>query len=132
MTREQLTAITGRISLEQAHEALTEEKVRRELYGQQDDMAEWSQRFSSYVMTGHKEPRRGQALSDERAWVDACSGHSCRQGRMPCRERCGAEMAVPDDDQPSRVTPHFTVAISVLALLAMVGGAWFFWLSPLY
>lgn len=27
-----------------------------------------------------------------------CQGESCRQGRAPCTDRCGAEMAAPEPD----------------------------------
>lgn len=27
-----------------------------------------------------------------------CQGESCRQGRAPCTDRCGAEMAAPEAD----------------------------------
>ena len=33
--------------------------------------------------------------------VAACRGGSCHQGRLPCRERCGAEMATAESDAPT-------------------------------
>lgn len=33
--------------------------------------------------------------------INACRGASCRQGRLPCRERCGAEMGGDAGDAPT-------------------------------
>lgn len=37
----------------------------------------------------------------ETEWCNGCHGSSCNQGRAPCRDRCGAEQAVPSDSLPN-------------------------------
>lgn len=34
----------------------------------------------------------------DRAFWRGCNGSSCEQGRKACKDRCGAEMAAPQDD----------------------------------
>lgn len=55
----------------------------------------------------------GKERASEMAWRDSmpgCRGNSCRQGRMPCRERCNAEMAcVGGGDAPEPRTPTLSI-----------------------
>lgn len=152
-TAENMMALTGRVSVEQAHEALTAERVRRELHGAQDDVGDWAHAHWNSLRVGLADARLAKLADEENARVlaesvrhfgQACRGHSCRQGRLPCREKCPVvELPYPDadelirgveemactagDDPPSYFTLFGKLAIAALLAVLVLGC----WLAPL-
>lgn len=144
-TAEHMTAITGRVSLEQAHEALTAEKVRRELHGAQDDLGDWAHAHFSSLQAGLGDRRLAELAEQEQHdrvvresvqhFARACRGHSCRQARLPCRENCppAIEMACTTGEDPLKPMPWWATDFAFrAAVVALAGiGCWLAWLSPL-
>ena len=140
MSAVQMTAVTARVSLEQAHDALIAERVKRELYSQQDDVGDWAQAHADSLRVGLSDRRLAELAEQERhdrvvaesvKHFAGCRGMSCRQGRLPCRERCSAEMACHVDDEPAELslfTPQGKAAILLIVALLLV---WLCWLAPL-
>lgn len=141
--REYLMSVTGRISLEQAHDALTSENVKRELHGAQDDVGEWAHAHWESLRAGLADRRLAEQAEQERhdrvlaesiSHFRACRGISCKQHRLPCRENCppAIEMACTAGEDPLPL-PWWATDIALRVALAALGGllVWLCWMAPL-
>lgn len=69
-----------------------------ELHKAADDMGEWALLYTQTRALGlidnnlhrlaQEEAMRDKVLGESVQHFASCKGHSCRQGRMPCREKC--------------------------------------------
>lgn len=134
-TAEHMTALTGRVSLEQAHEALTAERVRRELHGAQDDVGDWAHSHWNSLRVGLADARLAKLADEENARVLAESvKHFTSKPswfdaeRWPDDIRAFDEMGVTaGQEQPSYFTPFGKLAIAALLAVFVLGC----WLAPL-
>jgi hypothetical protein len=101
-----MVALTARVSLEQAHEAMLNDAIlRKELYGGADDMAEWASHRVLPIehqasLTDDQQRRRVLAESIEH--FRQCRGASCNQGRAECTDNClPFEMACTAGEEPA-------------------------------
>lgn len=136
-------ATVGRVPLTVAHDAMLADRVKRELHGAQDDVGEWAHAHWNTLRAGLADARMQAMADEERQRVvqqsvehfAQCRGMSCRQGRLPCRERCGAEMATyepaGEDPLPNPWwTPNGAMAAAAIGFVAFCGWVGY-WLLPL-
>lgn len=137
---ENMMALTGRVSIEQVHDALTAERVRRELHGQQDDVGDWAHAHWDSLRVGLADARLAKLAEEENARRLAesiehfkCGGYSFCNGPTPCDPRCDMpEMACTAGDDPlPMVTPNGWLAAAAFAAVGVCGVAGL-WLLPLF
>lgn len=112
MSKQQMLATTGRVSMDLAHEAmLKDEALRKELYGGADEMAEYGVMRkaeldrASITDDGERKRVLRESVGHFAHWPQ-CRGTSCRGGRTECRENCNPlpEMACAEPEDIAEMT----------------------------